>query len=611
MRKSIFILLLSLILTSCTITSKNVEVESNSSEYLYFEEHQSFSEFEQFIDHERFMNTKIPYLITIANNSNEAEIYDYSSKIMDNMIVFGKEWEPYHIENIDWTEDPYKHASWVLYYQSLNFIEFLNRAYKLTKDSKYLDKAEYFITSWIRSNPVDEAPKTDYTWNDHATANRTKNIIHFLSLYRFNENFDKAIFNEIVYSLYQHGIFLNKQSNYVESNHGIMQDQSLLEIALLFPDFPTSKTWYDTAILRIEDSLVRDVTSEGVHKEHSPFYHIYVQNLFSETNRFLEGMSIHIPKISDTVDMMDDYINYVITPTGHFPQVSDTLRVTNTRLTEYPSHLKDKIFPMSGVGFLRGKEPKNNDDIYLMFVNAYNSRVHKHKDELSFVLTVGKTDFFIDGGNESYNKGKKRSYFVSPFAHNTMVLDNLPWQFSNDKIGNPKIDSYKVGNDYSYIAGSHSLYEDVTLMRNIIKVNANTFIIHDRIDSRSNNHKQLKQIFNIGKDVSVFETSRGEYKLLSNIDKNYLELKTVNSSQHTVEKYFGSEEPFLAWQSHLQDQVHPITTLMFGHDLSESKDFYTIITVNGKSDIREITFDDIGRYYHIVTSRGTQKIKMQ
>ena len=90
-----------------------------------------------------------------------------------------------------------------------------------------------------------------------------------------------------------HGDFLADNIHYTAgNNHGIFQDRSLIELALLFPNMENSQYWYNKAMDRLMIHVNNDVTPSGVHKEHSPSYHIVILNLFKGINDFITQFGI-------------------------------------------------------------------------------------------------------------------------------------------------------------------------------------------------------------------------------------------------------------------------------------------------------------------------------
>ena len=114
-----------------------------------------------------------------------------------------------------------------------------------------------------------------------------------------------------------------------------------------------------------------------------------------------------------------------------------------------------------------------------------HSNVHKHADDLSFLLTYGKTDFFVDSGKYNYNETDAyRKYFRSSLSHNTITVDGQSYPLGNRQVNKSRIDHYKTASTYSYVTGSHDLYDGVSIQRTVIYLKKmNSFLIHDVMTS--------------------------------------------------------------------------------------------------------------------------------
>jgi hypothetical protein len=79
-----------------------------------------------------------------------------------------------------------------------------------------------------------------------------------------------------------------------------------------------------------------------------------------------------------------------------------------------------KIYFKSGYGFLR------NSKFNILFLRANNIRSsHFHNDLLSFQLTYGGKEFFIDSNTFNYNLSKeKRVTYLGTQSHNTCFVNN-------------------------------------------------------------------------------------------------------------------------------------------------------------------------------------------
>ena len=130
---------------------------------------------------------------------------------------------------------------------------------------------------------------------------------------------------------------------------------------------------------------------------------------------------------------MEDYLAYLINPDGFLPILGDSNptrlysihinKVTSDKLKYVISKGKrrdktrnDAFYPDGGMAIFR-KMWDVDTPFYFLFTAAYHSNVHKHADDLSFLLSYGKTDYFVDSGKYNYNETDGyRKYFRSPYG---------------------------------------------------------------------------------------------------------------------------------------------------------------------------------------------------
>ncbi|NEX80250.1 hypothetical protein G4Z05_15575 [Bacillus thermocopriae] len=538
--------------------------------------------------------------------------------ILDNKIFLFKIWEPYSFKgNLSWTEDPYKDKTWKFYLHCLRMVSFLTNGYEMTKDLKYLKKAVWFITSWMEFNPTPEKNVSEWAWSGHGTANRLLNLIYFWSEYKNSPIYNEDFGQKFMDLLETHGHFLADQKNYEDYNHGIFQDQALLELTVFFKHFKNCNEWQEIAISRLLARFNKDVSNSGVHREHSPAYHVVVHNLFIVIKDFMDYHKIQYPAdFSQKLYLMQDFLAYMTKSNGYLPLVGDTgLSSAFNSIEEghilnehwaYRSSkgkqgtLPEKIFFAyldSGVALFRTDLNKHfKNKIFWYFSCAFNSIIHKHADDLSFELQYKNTDFIVDSGKYNYKeKDEFRKYFRSVFAHNTIAVDGKTYPLNKEQIGKSLLfDSYEQSESYYVVQGCHELYSGIRIYRTMIQLRDQALIIHDRIVS--DKHHQYTQIFNIGKDVSVIKRDNDNFLLVSKKEDATISLRQMyHISSVSILK--GQENPIYAWQSYDFNQKHPITSLHFTKD-GQSIEFLTILAMDDSIHIDTVKIHEANNFYH-------------
>ncbi len=534
--------------------------------------------------------------------------------IENNSIFIMRFWEPFVYDGeIKWDEDPFDDWTWQFYFHSLRMVSHLINAYELSNNITFLAKAQWFIESWMDANPHPNNQMSERAWDDHSTANRISTMIYFWDHYRDSEIFDETFANELLNMLRKHGEYTASGANYFWGhNHGIYQDRALLQLAGIFPHFKDSADWEQTANKRLATHIEEGVTTSGVHKEHSPAYHYLVMKLFIDINLFNQHYGIENQKITDLVYSMQEYLVHVAKPDGTVPMVGDSFDdkvigmskdfVTNEHLlyevtngqegVEIEQH--SIVYYDAGVAIFKN-DWDNQTELYFALFNAFHSDVHKQSDDLSFVLTYGNTDYFVDTGKYNFvEKDPYRVFIRSVFSHNTISVDNQTYDFRNLLfVDNPQIEKYEINENYSYVRASHTIFSGVEITRTAIVFNGGAMYLHDQINSQTSH--SYSQIFNIGPDVNFNQTSDGGLELSSMIDDTSLTL-TQLSNFDGFETFYGSEAPIRGWQSTTFNEVSPIHSVHY-YANGDSVSFNTVINMDLEITSVEVLDDENSNFY--------------
>lgn len=523
--------------------------------------------------------------------------------ILEGNLFVHPAWGSTKVNKIDWKMDPYNDGTWCFYLHSLDTICYLVNAYELNRNIEYIVKAKDIAKGWIKNNSTPNPSLSLYAWKDHSVANRVINLMHLYSYYDKSELYDSEFEELVLLTLEKHGAHLVKDENHTFSNnHGIFQDRSLIALSVLFPSFPDSKAWYDKALDRFMLHVEKDMSKSGVHLEHSDAYHIIVFRLFSSIDEFLEFHGNKEAKLQNLIFKMEEFLAYAYKPDMRIPMNGDSgpdgLGFLNEK-SIYNEHLLyvktkglkgiapklAKCYKDAGTAFIRNSWKIDNNQLYFRVFAAYHSKVHKHADDLSFILSKGKTNFLVDSGKYNYKEQDHyRKYFRSSMAHNNITVNNESYPIHNSLIGKAEITKFIEDKLYIYIEAKHTLYTNVEFKRRIIYLKeAESFLIYD--DLKSNKIKRYSQIFNIGKDVNVDVKSKNNIILESKIDRNKIELIQVNRVTEFKE-YCGSENPIAGWQSAKFNQKSPIIQLRFS-EKEQNVNYKTIINTNVKKGIKK------------------------
>ena len=326
-------------------------------------------------------------------------------------------------------------------------------------------------------------------WNDHAYALRT---IMLSKLYLIG---DQKMQAKVGLLLTDAVSFLSKDENYDSlSNHGWDQAKALL-IASKLIGMNT-----DLASNRFRDELTNAFSSEGIHVENSPHYHIHMMNnLVTSIELFIEmGIEeVFVDEMTRIAESTILYYNVIVRENGTIPCIGDSHKKPpklNTITKNFIGKNTGKntlhgFYPFPETGYCYWRKDWNGLNVHLSLKNSHLSRYHRHDDDLSLTLNIGGVDVFIDGGLYKYEeKDEHRMFLRSPFSHSTIVL---PEHNPQRKIGY-EMNNYSEVESKEFTATS-GMWEGHVVSRTIKMESSNQFNIQDSVEGESRGFEILFQ----------------------------------------------------------------------------------------------------------------------
>src|SRR5699024_6935568 len=195
--------------------------------------------------------------------------------------------------------------------------------------------------------------------------------------------------------------------------------------------------------------------SEGVHKEHSPSYHVLLIHSLKQILQTLEMAGYNDEKVDILRSIFNKAANYttnIVTPDFKLPNISDGTQFNMSTSGVYKTLFNNeeykfitsagkegiepspliKAFPNSG--YLIARNSWRRDATYFLFLASYHMHFHKHTDDLSFILHKNGP-IFIDAGPYSYDyKNPFTQYSYSQYAHSTLIVNNKSLQIGRAHV---------------------------------------------------------------------------------------------------------------------------------------------------------------------------------
>jgi hypothetical protein len=360
-------------------------------------------------------------------------------------------------------DDEEWHIEWSKFYFGLD----LAHAFSVTRDHAYVDAWQQLVVSWIDQRD----PRGDPT---DVTARRVQNWLYAWQGFDRSPGFgglDPELQDTMLVSM-------RDQLDYIasdltpERNHRTLELYALLVVALglpaLDPDGSRAAHAWDT----LQDNLLTDVWSDGVHRERSTHYHLIALRSFvaARVNVIRFG-GVVPPAYDERLRAACRFGMHVHRPDGQIPAFSDSdsgsyldllwlagrslgapdLRYVGTRGREGTAPEQRCVdFPVGGYFVQRsgwgGEAGKSfADERFLLFgCGPLGDGGHGHYDSLGVEAYGHGHPLVVDPGRYTYAEGAPnwRHWFKGTAAHNTVTVDGLDQQpYRRGKPKGPRMTS--------------------------------------------------------------------------------------------------------------------------------------------------------------------------
>ncbi len=481
-----------------------------------------------------------------------------------------------------WLSDPFSNRSWRFWLHTLIIAEHLLRAYETFNDRVYLDRALAIYLDWKLHNfPKSES---EMAWHDHSTALRLVIICKLYEhcLYLFDDK--PSIPGEFPTVVAEHCRKLATPSFYRPThNHGLYQDTALYVGSVIFSDLSESESWRMLAKKRLYVQLEQLFLPDGSYLEHTPSYNYLLGIHLNRFAHFLQlvNESDH-GKLQEIIMKQIECLTYMMQPDGIIPPIGDGNgdRLEAANLSDaFPDQMDnlnyvvsggsegtspaalDRIFPTGGYAVFRSDWEFTPETVQLIFYSAFNSKVHKHHDDLSIILFGHGGQLLTDPGKYNYvYDSPGRKYVVSSIAHNSVTVDDGDTVIDKRNAGKSGFTSYYYDDTMAYISGAHHLYPGVLHRRMVIYLKPHDILILDLLEGEAD-HK-YEQVFNFHPDVDCVidkhkVTGIINHKECINVQPLYI----PDNLESTLVR--GSEKPWRGWHCQEYGKLTPACSLGF------------------------------------------------
>ena len=426
-------------------------------------------------------------------------------------------------------------------------------------------------------------------------------------------------------SIFQHAQFVHGHFSRFSSanNHLIGEAAGLFVAALTWPCWPHTRAWCAQAKVILEREALLQNAPDGVNREQAVCYQQFVLDLllFPLLAGRANGKKLSAAYES-RIEAMMEYLASIMDAGGNVPMFGDSddglvaplsqgeafcryrsLLATGAvlfRRRDFKAkagRLDDKTrwllgegaeaefrklegaadrrpvrraFPAGGY-YVLGCDFGSGNELLLVAdagpLGYQTIAAHGHADALSFTLSVGGHEFFVDPGTYAYHtQGPWRQYFRGTAAHNTLRVDgtdqsqpggNFMWvrqAAAGCSLWRPSIerDIFEGWHD-----GYARLRDPVTHRRRITLEKRNRRVVIEDILLMSGAH-EIELFFHCSEWCRV-EPLPGAFRIRQG--ERALTLRLPQMADATARVYHGSVAPILGWVSRKFDEKEPAPTI--------------------------------------------------
>lgn len=276
---------------------------------------------------------------------------------------------------------------------SLELERLLLEAYEKNADEKLLEVVLQRIEQLDRHESSRWLPD-QFLWNDHAIAARAGVLALAWKHARTRKDTTDDLKLAIVRQAARTGMLLASDAHFTaRTNHGVMQNLALLQLATAFPALPESNTWARLAKDRLDLQLAHYVSDEGMVLEHSATYQQVGAELLA---RFTDILALRgeapSPALKAKTESAKEVLEQLWRPDGSLPLVGNTPMSTDfSPVLAGPSLVQPprdgryelaKLMPIAGYAVWHAGARDGLSQTVIAW-GKHDGHGHKHADELS------------------------------------------------------------------------------------------------------------------------------------------------------------------------------------------------------------------------------------
>ncbi|WP_304859169.1 heparinase II/III family protein [Rhodoferax sp.] len=430
--------------------------------------------------------------------------------------------------------------------------------FERTHDPRFLDLAVSRILAFA-AHESQQRQGDGFLWNDHAVGARISVLAKLWRHVRERADFPPASSLNILSLVERSGRMLAKPSQFtVRTNHGVVQNLALLQIAAAFPALPESPAWRRLAVERLKLQLPFYVSGEGAVLEHSAEYHLFGSELLAMAVRLsvLNGL-VPDPVLVEAAQKTRGVLGLLMRPDGSLPLLGNTsagktsaMPLTDPggatpirhQLPPYsPPESGSTLLPVSGYAIWWHSDDARKLAQTLVAWAKHDGHGHKHADE-------GSVLFWSEGVNWITNTGYWPYGVRNEEAAYSWAGSNAPHQLG-EGFAVPRSAQLLQSGDASGLRfveiERRNDAEGTQFRRQVAQIDAQTLLVLDFVQAAA---KGTETIWTIDPALRLLPgaTDRS-YVSTPAPDGRQLLVSLASDSAARPQIRRGSERPFAGW----------------------------------------------------------------
>jgi hypothetical protein len=356
-----------------------------------------------------------------------------------------------------------------------------------------------------------------------------------------------------------------EDGNYADSNHGVMTDLALIQIAMQFRGVNEYyDKWISKAQERLSNLIVNAFDEDGLNNENTIGYHSYNLSLYKLVVEYLKHYGVQsdfVDRSGKIIPKAEEALSYCVWQDGSVPPIGDSPVKPNAAKSINSS----KWFKKSNLLIVK------NDSLYLSLICGLPSPAHKHVDDTSITLRYKNEDIIVDGGSLNYDRENPiRLCLESCRGHSGVFVSSLngvlSHRYVNDKLKQAGISNYYECKEYAEAQCYYVLNNSTLRIERYIRINfPDEVIILDTTRGKNEDDGSIiRQQFLFGPKLSKVDRQEGFFILEGKVVK----AAVLHLSISEVDWFKGEMKPITrGWYSAIYYEAIPTLGVDFNQRL--------------------------------------------